>query len=578
MEARNEKNQAAATPEPAEEGWIEVPSKRSKKKEGSPQTGKQGAKTGGQGGRGGNNQVHQSSKEDDEQRRKWAAIEEELKPKVVVGDSYDWSLNLAVAAKKSPEPQAPQAGQAPSNTWSKVLFGGKSQAQAVAQPASNKPLSLIGGAHVSYYKNIPKKKDFAVASFVVCSFPALEVVYEAVKEMHVDAPFISGFHSFRDTIPLVALFDELKATKPELVPQIIFVDGPGVLYKGFGLATHLGVLLDIPTIGVTKKFFNVDGLNESNVRKFVAQELQKRGEAIEIIGRNSGSVLGAAMRTTEGARGNYAYISVGHRISLPSAVEVVREACTGKIPQPVFTAEQKVKLELAKTDPKSKKPLAPAGKAAGGNNRRQGGAGKQGGKKEGVKGQQGGKPAGAVTNGKAQEGKGQGKRGPRAPRPQGEGQQGGPKGPRQGQPGQGQGGQGGQAQGQGGQGGQGGQKRPGGGPRGGSRPQGGNVGSPKTGNVWTQKAPTSTPAAGAPAAVAPATQAAAPATTQQPQQPQQQQQRPAGGKQNNNKGGQQKQGGQPRQQGAPGQKKQQPAQGEKSGEKQAAPEASEKKD
>mgnify|MGYP001055556268 FL=1 len=85
---------------------------------------------------------------------------------------------------------------------------------------------------MSYYKNNPKKKDLAVASLVVCSFPALEVVYEAVKEVHVQAPFISGFHSFRDVDPLVSLFNELKEAKPELVPQVILVDGPGVLYRG----------------------------------------------------------------------------------------------------------------------------------------------------------------------------------------------------------------------------------------------------------------------------------------------------------------------------------------------------------
>lgn len=55
----------------------------------------------------------------------------------------------------------------------------------------------------------------------------------------------------------------------------------------------MGVLLDVPTVGVTKKFFSVDGLTENYMRKLVSQEVPNRGEAIEIIGHNSGNVLGA---------------------------------------------------------------------------------------------------------------------------------------------------------------------------------------------------------------------------------------------------------------------------------------------
>lgn len=568
MEASNDKNQVETTATPIEEGWIEVPSKRAKKIQQQQQAVNQGVKAGSPKSGRGPKPVQIVNSADEEQKAKWTAIEEELKPKVVTSDDFDWSLQLGLAAKKSPEADAPQAGQ-PSNTWSKVLFGKPGQAAPSAvQRASNKPLSLIGGAHLSYYKNTPKKKDFAVASLVVCSFPSLEVVYEAVKEQRVEAPFISGFHSFRDTVPLVALFNELKDTKPELVPQIIFVDGPGVLYKGFGLATHLGVLLDVPTIGVTKKFFNVDGLNETTVRK-IAQDVQRRGEAIEIIGRNSGSVLGAAMRTTEGQRGNYAYISIGHRISLPTAVEVVREASTGKVPQPVYSAEQKVKQELLKLDPKLKKAVN-VGKNAGGNNnnnrRNSQGGNRQGGKKEG--GNRG------AANGKAQDGKlGQGKR-PRGPGQQLGGQQGnkGPRaqgqGPRQGgqqgqgQQVQGQQVQGQQVQGQQGQGQQGqrnnnrqggnkgprgqGQQQQGGagqqgpkrtgGPRAGNRPQGPGA---KGGNVWAQKNTSPATPAAQPQAQA------APAAGQQPKQ---------GGQQQPRQGGQQP-------------KKQQP-QGEKGGEKQ----------
>lgn len=131
------------------------------------------------------------------------------------------------------------------------------------------------------------------------------------------------------------------------------------------------------------------------------------------------------MRTTDGPKGAHVYISIGHRIGLSTAVEVVREACTGRIPQPVYIAgkcsiplfnlfphalsstEYKVKQELLKADPPKPKNV-PGPK--GGNNRRNNNTGGKGPKKEGGK-------TGGLPNGKGSPNQdGKGKRGPRGPR------------------------------------------------------------------------------------------------------------------------------------------------------------------
>lgn len=67
-------------------------------------------------------------------------------------------------------------------------------------------------------------------------------------------PYIPGFLAFREVDHLLALLERLRASRPELVPDVIFVDGNGVLHpRGFGLASHLGVLARIPTVGLRRK-------------------------------------------------------------------------------------------------------------------------------------------------------------------------------------------------------------------------------------------------------------------------------------------------------------------------------------
>lgn len=75
-------------------------------------------------------------------------------------------------------------------------------------------------------------------------------------------PYIPGFLAFREVPHLLACFRELGE---EFRPQVVLVDGNGVLHpRGFGLASHLGVLLDLPTIGVGKNLLCVDGLDRKS--------------------------------------------------------------------------------------------------------------------------------------------------------------------------------------------------------------------------------------------------------------------------------------------------------------------------
>ena len=110
-------------------------------------------------------------------------------------------------------------------------------------------------------------KELMCAALVVCEYPQMKVVYEDFQFYQIDVPYVPGFLAFRELPATKPLLDKLKATKPEMMPQVVLVDGNGILHpRGFGLACHLGVLTDVPSIGVSKTVFAIDGLNKVRER------------------------------------------------------------------------------------------------------------------------------------------------------------------------------------------------------------------------------------------------------------------------------------------------------------------------
>uniref|UniRef100_A0A5F9DR27 Endonuclease V n=1 Tax=Oryctolagus cuniculus TaxID=9986 RepID=A0A5F9DR27_RABIT len=161
-------------------------------------------------------------------------------------------------------------------------------------------LRRVGGADVSFVKG---DSASACASLVVLSFPELQVVYEESRMVRLTAPYVSGFLAFREAPFLVDAVQRLREKQPDLMPQVLLVDGNGVLHhQGFGVACHLGVLTDLPCIGVAKKLLQVDGLEKDAAHKEQIQLLQAGGEAFPLIG-GSGTVLGMVSGRSERQRG-----------------------------------------------------------------------------------------------------------------------------------------------------------------------------------------------------------------------------------------------------------------------------------
>ncbi len=158
------------------------------------------------------------------------------------------------------------------------------------------------------------------AGFVTLELPALTVFEEAGAQTVSPFPYIPGLLSFRETPPLLEAW-----TKLQHKPDALLVDGQGRAHpRRFGLACHLGVLLDMPTIGVAKTLYV--GKHEP-----VGENV---GDWMPLLDKNE--VVGAALRTRRKA--SPVFISVGHRVDLESAIALVLR-CLGNTRVPETTRQ-----------------------------------------------------------------------------------------------------------------------------------------------------------------------------------------------------------------------------------------------
>eukprot|EP00057_Strongylocentrotus_purpuratus_P023703 XP_011678177.1 PREDICTED: endonuclease V [Strongylocentrotus purpuratus] len=220
-------------------------------------------------------------------------------------------------------------------------------------------LHYIGGVDISFVKT---STSLACVSLIVCSFPDLEVVYEDCQTIHMTQPYISGFLAFREVPFFMERLDRLRDTKPELLPQIIFVDGNGILHpRGFGTACHLGVLSGIPTVGIAKKLTQIDNIQKDEEHAHKVSVLRE-GESFDLIGE-SGKTWGKALRSCEKTI-NPIYVSVGHRISVETAIILVQVCCQYRIPEPVRQADMRSREYLRQTFPEHYPASSSGGKKA----------------------------------------------------------------------------------------------------------------------------------------------------------------------------------------------------------------------
>ncbi|XP_078803499.1 endonuclease V isoform X2 [Oryzias latipes] len=196
-------------------------------------------------------------------------------------------------------------------------------------------LQRVGGVDLFFIKGDGVN---ACAQLVVLGYPDLKkVLYRDSQMVTLTAPYIAGFLAFRETPFLLQALQRLKESQPELMPQVVFVDGNGLFhYREFGLACHLGVLSGLPCVGVAKNLLQVQGVYKNQEHQSQIAALHRGGDSFPLTAA-SGKVLGKALRSCDKSS-KPVYVSVGHKISLDTAVRLTRACCLFRVPEPIRQA------------------------------------------------------------------------------------------------------------------------------------------------------------------------------------------------------------------------------------------------
>lgn len=174
----------------------------------------------------------------------------------------------------------------------------------------------LAGADAAY------DQDMIYAAIVVMKFPGLEVVEKTCSVQEVSFPYIPGLLSFREGPAILDAFSNLTT-----VPDLIFMNGHGYAHpKRFGLASHVGLLLDIPSIGVAKRLL----IGE------VALPDAARGSTEPVL--DNSEIIGRAVRTVKDAKP--VFVSAGHKVDLAQAVDMaLKTTIIHRITEPVWHAD-----------------------------------------------------------------------------------------------------------------------------------------------------------------------------------------------------------------------------------------------
>jgi deoxyribonuclease V len=177
----------------------------------------------------------------------------------------------------------------------------------------------VAGADLAY----DLETDRLYAVVVVLSFPALELLETVSVVRRVTFPYVPGLLSFREAPAVLSAWKRLR--RPA---DLLLCDGQGIAHpRGIGLASHIGLVLDVPTVGCAKSL--LVGTHGPLGRR--------RGSTSPL--RHDGRVVGAAVRTRDGV--NPLYVSPGHRVGIAAAVRLALACGAGfRVPEPTRLADR----------------------------------------------------------------------------------------------------------------------------------------------------------------------------------------------------------------------------------------------
>jgi len=183
------------------------------------------------------------------------------------------------------------------------------------------PIKTIAGIDVSY----DLKTNLTRAFVVLLEYQTLQLKTSVTAQLPTSFPYVPGFLSFRE-IP--AILEALKQLPEQ--PQMLMVDGQGIAHpRRLGIAAHLGAVLDFPAIGVAK----------SKLTGYYQNPSPHKGDATLLLDYKTREQIGTVLRSKDNT--NPLFISPGHRIDQPTAVEITMHCLTKyRLPEPTRLADK----------------------------------------------------------------------------------------------------------------------------------------------------------------------------------------------------------------------------------------------
>ncbi len=178
-------------------------------------------------------------------------------------------------------------------------------------------VETVAGIDTGYRNGMAKA---AVVSF---KYPSLEPLEQAVSLRPVNFPYIPGLLSYRETPVILEAFEKLKQC-----PDLLIIDGHGIAHpRRFGIACHIGLLLDVPSIGCAKTLL-VGEYDEPCPEQGGFSYLKDQGE-----------IIGAVLRTRSNVKP--VYVSIGHSVDLQDCIHFVLNCCRGfRLPETTRRADR----------------------------------------------------------------------------------------------------------------------------------------------------------------------------------------------------------------------------------------------
>lgn len=204
----------------------------------------------------------------------------------------------------------------------------KQLAGQVIKQDSLSQVKLIAGVDIGFEQVGTTSLTRAVV--VVLAYPSLQVVDYVLHKEVTRMPYIPGLLSFRETPAALAAFEQLKQT-----PDLVMVDGQGIAHpRRLGVASHLGLWLDIPTIGVAKKRL----CGKYQITPSV------KGDWVPL--EDKGETIGAVLCSKDNIKP--LFVSVGHKVCLDTAINWVINCLTKyKLPEPTRMADRLASRRVA---------------------------------------------------------------------------------------------------------------------------------------------------------------------------------------------------------------------------------------